>query len=83
MASLSKKAHRPSRTIGGAQENGSNAEKNCQECSVGKRPSDTFVGEGNRPNEFFTGNGERPNAPFGSGKKRSSASFVDKEESPM
>jgi len=80
MASLSKKGHRPSGTNGGKEEHASNAEKNRRECSEGKRPSESLVGEVERPNESFDGDGERPNASFGGGEKRSSASFDQESE---
>ena len=73
MASLSKKGHRPSGTIGGEEEHASNAKKNRRECSAGERPSESFVGEGERPNESFDGNGERSNELFNGDEKRSSA----------
>ena len=73
MASLSRKGHRPSGTIGGEQEHVSNAKKNRRECSKGKRPSKLGVGEGERPNESFDGNGERSNELFNGDEKRSSA----------
>ena len=60
MAYLSTKEHRPSGTIGGEQEHGSNAKKNCREWLAGKRPSGLFVGEGRMLNELLGSNGERP-----------------------
>ena len=71
MASLSKKGHRPSKTIGREQEHGSYAKKNHQTYS-----------EGNRPSNCFLGKGERPNESFGGGKKRSSALFGHEGERP-
>ena len=71
MASLSRKGHRPSKTIGREQEHGSNANKNRRKYSEGNRPSDCFLGKGKRPNESFGGR-----------KKRSSASFGHEGERP-
>ena len=81
-ASLSRKQHSPSGPISGEQEHGSNAERNCQECSEGKRPSGLFDREGKRPNESFGGGGKGPNASFSGEKQRSNALFVDKGKRP-